>query len=48
MTAALMASTIMSPICSGPLPIAWMMRSATVSPSTTPAISSAARRPRCW
>ena len=45
---ALMASTIMSPICRGPLPIALMMRSATVSPSTTPAMSSAARRPRCW
>ncbi len=40
------ASTIISPICSGPVPMARMIRSATVRPSTTPPISSIARRPR--
>ena len=42
-TAVPMASRIMIPICGAQVPIRWMIRSATVSPSTTPPASCSAR-----
>ena len=45
-TAALIASTTITPICSGPVPISATSTEATVIPSTTPAISCSAFEPR--
>ncbi len=42
-TAVPMASTTMIPICGAPVPIRWMIRSATDSPTTTPPTSCRAR-----
>ena len=45
-SAALMARITSSAICSGPVPITKMSTLATAMPSTTPLISSTARRRR--
>ena len=45
-TAAAIASTTITPTCHGPVPISWMIRSATAMPSTTPPTSWNARGAR--